>query len=155
MIVKCIADPRGDFPVEEDIDEQSWKDSAFLTVGENYVVVSILFIEGNVWFAVLEDRFPNIPVTHPASCFQVLVNQLSEFHYLGDTRSVAGVVPFISYEYYSQIDIYDNLVDESGRSPFWKLHIEKSRQLYTHYQLRYPELLKPFEERWPDFAKKD
>jgi hypothetical protein len=111
-----------------------------------------LFLEGNVWFAVLEDKFPNIPVTYPASCFQVLVNQLSEFHYLGDTRSFAGVVPFISYEYFSKIDIYSNLVDDTYQSPFWKLHIEKSRQLYNHYQLRFPELLTPFEERWPECA---
>jgi hypothetical protein len=35
MIVKCIADPRGDFLVEEDNDEQRWNDAAFLTLGEN------------------------------------------------------------------------------------------------------------------------
>jgi hypothetical protein len=151
MIVKCLTDPRLDYysiDPDDQIDEQSWNDSAFVTPGKNYVVTSILFLNDKVHFSVLGNSFPCIPVTFDSKHFQVLINQLSEHHFLGETNTNEGKRPFITHDYYAKNDIYSKLVDDNFNSEVWKLHMQKVRVIYDYYQTRFPELLEPFDERY-------
>jgi hypothetical protein len=157
MIVKCLTDPRLDFIFHEQdvepIDEQSWKETAFVTPGENYVVTSILFSIDRIYFSVLENSFPCIPATWNSKHFQVLVNQLSEHHFLGEKNTTENVRPFISYEYYAKNNIYKDLVEEPFTSDVWQLQMQKDREIYDYYQARFPELLQPFEKRYSRASK--
>jgi hypothetical protein len=157
MIVTCLTDPRLDFIFHEQdvepIDEQSWKETAFVTPGENYVVTSILFSIDRIYFSVLGNLFPSIPATFDSKHFQVIINQLSEHHFMGETNTYEGKSPFITHAYFAANDIYNELVDEPFSSDVWKLQMQKDREIYDYYQIRFPELLQPFEKRYSRASK--